>query len=182
MNKIVLKLHMDNFKREKNLPKRTEKAVELSWMDRFRRIHNQDKYFAKNWFWDNFNWSRQSIWVGKFNKMNHLPPSNEQINRFLKKLVHDLDQYNEIKSDLYIKFYFSRHISTGDPDINYLLICNTPGLPEEFSNTLINITFEKYQVTEDLINKNVNFKNLINHYIEWNNFFIYYDLMGETQY
>lgn len=179
MNKIVLKLHVDNFRREKERP---EKDIELSWMDHFRKIYNRDKYFAKNWFWDNFNWSCQSIWVGKFNKMNHLPSSNEQINQFLKKLIGDLDQCSGIKSNIYIKFYFSRNISTGDPDINYLLICNTPRLPEEFSNTLINITFEKYQVTEDLINKNVNFKNLINHYIEWNNFYIHYDLMGETQY
>jgi len=157
-------------------------SEEPSWMDRFRSLSDMNKNHARYWFWDNFDWSTQSLWIGKFNKMNHLPPKNEQINVFLKKLIEDLDRYQNLKLNIYIKLYFSRNITTREPDINYLLICNTPNLPEEFSNTLINIIFEKYQLTETIMNKDDNFKNLVDHYINWNNFYTYYDLMGAVQY
>lgn len=164
ISKIVLKIHQD------------------VWMDKFRNLHNNNKCFAQNWFWDNFDWKKQSLWIGKFNKMNHLPIKNEQITNFLQKLVDDLNKNTDIRSQIYIKFYFSRNIKSGEPDINYLLICNTPQLPEEFTNSIINVVFEQYQLTESIINKEDNFKRLIDHYISWNNFYTYYDLMGELQF
>lgn len=152
------------------------------WMDQFRDLSNTNKKHARHWFWDNFDWNTQSLWIGKFNKMNHLPAQNNQINEFLKKLIDDLDRYQNLKSSVYVKLYFSRNTTTKEPDINYLLICDSPKLPEEFSNTLINIIFETYQLTKTIINKDDNFKNLVDHYINWNNFYTYYDLMGAIQY
>jgi len=172
--KIPIKLHQNNVK--SNLQE------QCSWMERFRNLSNTNKTHAKYWFWDNFDWTKQSLWIGKFNKMNHLPTKNDQISEFLKKLIDDMDKYQNLKLNVYVKLYFSRNITTKEPDINYLLICNTPELPEEFTNTLLNIVFERYQLTEEVIHKDDNFKNLINHYINWNNFYTYYDLMGALQY
>jgi hypothetical protein len=152
------------------------------WMDKFRTLSDTNKSHAKYWFWDNFDMERQSLWIGKFNKMNRLPSSNLQIVNFLKKLVKDLDQNPAIKSKVYVKLYFSRNTTTHEPDINCLLICNTPKLPEEFSDTLINVVFEKYQLTKAIIERDDNFKTLIDHYINWNNFYNHYDLMGELHY
>lgn len=180
--KILLKLSNKNLKIHTIEREPQTSDEKLSWTDNFKKLCDTDKKFAKYWFWDNFDWSSQSIWIGKFNKMNHLPPKNEQINSFLKKLVDDMDTYHEMKSLIYIKFYFSRNISSGEPDINYLLVCNTPKLPTDFANTLTDVVFEKYQLTEAIVNKECNFKNLIDHYINWNNFYTYYDLMGELQY
>jgi len=151
-----------------------------NWMDKFRKIVGDNKKHAQYWFWENFNIEQQSIWIGKFNKMNNLPQSDDQIIFILKKIMDDLEP--SIKSRMYIKLYFSRNVSNHEPEINYLLICNTPNLPSEFSNTLMNVVFEKYQLTKNIIDKNENFKKLINHYINWNNFYNYYDLMGELQY
>ncbi len=153
-----------------------------SWVNNFRDVYNEDRHFAKHWFWDNFNWDQQSIWIGKFNKTNNLPDNNEQINDFLKRLVDDLNKYPSIRSEMYIKFYFSRNVKTHEPEINYLLICNGRNFPEEFSGTLVNITFERYQLTESILNKDKDFKRLLNHYLNWSNFYIYYNLMEELQY
>lgn len=154
----------------------------ISWTDQFKYLYSTNTKFATYWFWDNFDWSRQSLWVGKFNKMNRLPPTIEQINLFMKKLIEDLDTFLDMKASIYIKFYISKHITSCENDINYLLVCNTPKLPTNFSNTLIDIVFEKYQLTEAIYNKDCNFKKLIDHYINWNNFYTYYDLMGEIVY
>lgn len=150
-----------------------------TWMDDFRSIHDHNQVSATYWFWDHFDWSSQSLWIGKINRMNRLPTTDEQISAFLKKLIHDLDQNLNLQSKLYIKFYFSRNINTHEPEINYLLICDSPQLPNEFSNTLIDIVFERYQLTETIINQNDMFKSLINHYLHWNNFYTYYNLMSE---
>jgi hypothetical protein len=155
---------------------------DASWVNNFRDIYNEDRHFAKHWFWDNFDWNQQSIWIGKFNKTNNLPDSNEQINDFLKRLVDDLNKHPHIRSEIYVKFYFSRNVKTHEPEINYLLICNGHKFPEEFSGTLVNITFEKYQLTESIINRDKAFKRLLNHYLNWSNFYIYYNLMEELHY
>lgn len=167
ISKIVLKLH----------------AVKSpsNWLSQFRRLHNTDKYYARNWFWDNFDWNQQSLWIGKFNKMNQLPNKDNQIISFMKKIVDDVNQSDKLKSDIYIKLYYSKNTTTNDPEINYLIICNTPQLPDDFSDTIASIVFERYQLTEKLLTKESDFKNLINHYIQWNNFYTYYDLMGEVQ-
>ena len=154
----------------------------VTWINQFRNVYNDSKYDAKFWFWDNFNWSTQSIWIGKINKMNHLPSTNIQINNFLKKLIDDLNQYDSIKSHIYVKLYFSRNTTSGEPDINYLMICDDVELPEQFSNTLIDIMFEKYKITKSTVNKDNNIKNLINHYINWGNFYNHCDLIGEMNY
>jgi hypothetical protein len=187
--KITLKVHetSDEVKEVNEVKgvnglKGIKEVTEWSWMDQFRTLSTKNKSHARYWFWDNFNWHTQSLWIGKLNKINHLPPKDTQINDFLKKLIDDLDCYPEIKKNIYIKLYFSRNTHTKEPDINYLLICNTPELPEEFSNTLLSVIFERYQLTERIINKDDNFKNLVNHYINWNNFYNYYDLMGVLQY
>lgn len=172
-SKIVLKLHHNQKEDKKNTQ---------SWIDKFRDLYTQNRYEAKFWFWDYFNWEQQSLWIGRFNKTNNLPSDNEQINNFMKKLIDDLNQYSDIKSKVYIKFYFSRNVRTNEPDINYLLMCDTPQLPDIFANTLVNIVFERYQLTKTTIDKDKNFKNLIDHYINWNNFYSYYDLMRESYY
>ena len=153
-----------------------------SWVNNFRDVYDESRHFAKYWFWDNFDWKKQSIWIGKFNQTNNLPDNNQQINNFLLRLVDDLNRYPLIKSEIYIKFYFSRNIKTTQPEINYLLICNGPHLPEKFLGTLVDITFEKYQLTESIVNKDKDFKRLLNHYLNWSNFYIYYNLMEELQY
>jgi hypothetical protein len=150
-----------------------------SWTDHFRDLSKKNKQNAKYWFWDTFNWESQSLWVGKLNRMNHLPTTDDQIKKFLGKLIDDLGQSTYLKSAVYIKFYFSRNITTHEPDVNYLMICDTPQIPEDFESTLVDIMFEKYQLTESLISKNDDFKNMIDHYINWSNFYTYYDLMGE---
>src|SRR5207253_10283427 len=76
--------------------------VSPSWVNNFRDVYKEDRHFAKHWFWDNFHWDRQSMWIGKFNKTNNLPDNNQQINNFLKRLVNDLDKYSQIKSEIYI--------------------------------------------------------------------------------
>lgn len=154
-------------------------VLEDSWIRDFKKIFSENKKYAQYWFWDHFNWKTQSLWIGKFNKINNLPTSDDCINQFISKIIADLAQYNTVKDQVYIKFYFSRNSSNKEPDINYLLICNNPCLPSDFSNSLANIIFEKYQITEALLERNSQLKNLIDHYINWNNYYTYYDLMGE---
>ena len=165
----------------KKIRLRVNKNINV-WMDQFREIYTGDKSQGKFWFWDNFDWKTQSLWIGKFNRMNHLPETDQQIKTFLQKLVEDLNHNKELKSILYIKFYFSRNISTGLPEINYLMICNNPQLPTEFSDTLTSVMFEQYPITETIVEKDQSFKELINHYLNWSNYYTYYDLIGEVQY
>ena len=153
-----------------------------NWLENLRKLCQSDKHQAKYWFWDNFKWNRHSLWIGKFNKMNHLPDSEDKIKLFLNKIVDDLQRSSSLKSKIYVKIYFSRNITTREPDINYLLVCDTPQLPNEFESTFLGVMCEKYQLTESLINRNPTFKNLINHYINWSNFYTHYDLQGEHQF
>jgi hypothetical protein len=153
-----------------------------SWIERFKNLYENNKQHAKCWFWDNFNWSNQSLWIGKINRLNHLPTDDDRVFNFLKKLITDLNNYTTIKSQIYVKFYFSRNVTTKDPEINYLLICNNPHLPPEFEETLVNVVFEKYQLTQSIVDKDPHFKDLINHYINWSNFYTYYDLMRELHF
>jgi hypothetical protein len=172
----------DNIIQESVINQPTEKNDKITWTDDFKNLYHRNKKFAEYWFWDHFDWSKQSLWIGKFNKMNHLPENNDKVVSFLSKLLNDMDRYEELKHAMYIKFYFTRNVTTREADINFLLVCNTPKLPENFSNLIIDVVFEKYQLTESIVNKEENFKNLINHYINWNNFYTYYDLMGEMEY
>lgn len=146
-----------------------------SWTQRFRHIHNDNLTY---WFWDHFDWNKQSLWIGKFNRMNHLPLRDDQIINFLNKLINDLNQNTELKNKLYIKFYFTRNINNSEPEINYLLISDSQQLPPDFSDTLINIVFERYQLTENIINQNENFRKIINHYIDWGGYYPYQHLMS----
>ena len=163
-------------------PSPDQSLIPPTWINNFRDVYNENRHFAKHWFWDNFNWQTQSIWIGKFNKSNNLPNNNDQIVSFLQRLVTDLNRDPKIKSQVYLKFYFSRNVKTNDPEINYLLICNGTEVPEEFIGTLVDITFEKYQLTENILNKDKDFKRMLNHYLNWSNFYIYYNLMEELQY
>jgi hypothetical protein len=153
-----------------------------TWIDRYRRAYTKDQYLAKFWFWDNFNWDKQSLWIGRFNPHNSLPENDREIGEFLQRLMVDLNNQHGIKSQIYMKLYFSRNTKNNEPEINYLIICNNPQLPEVFKNTLVNITFEKYQLTQSILNMDKDFKRLLNHYLNWNNFYIYYNLMEELQY
>lgn len=153
-----------------------------TWVNKFRNVYEEDKHFAKHWFWDNFHWGTQSLWIGKFNKTNNLPDSDELINDFLKHLINELNHREDLRSHIYIKFYFSRNYRTKEPEINYLLICDQPKLPQSFMGSLVDITFERYQLTELIINRDADFKKMINHYLNWSNFYIYYNLMEELQY
>lgn len=157
-------------------------ATPASWVDNFRNVYSEDKHFAKHWFWDNFQWDKQSLWIGKFNKTNHLPDNDSQIIDFLKLLINNLNQKVGLQAQIYIKFYFARNFKTKDPEINYLLICNKSQLPNIFLGTLVDITFERYQLTESIINRDSDFKRMLNHYLNWSNFYIYYNLMEELQY
>ncbi len=153
-----------------------------SWIDKFRDIYNNDKYLLKCWFWDNFNWNQNTIWIGKYHCIDQLPESNEEIIQVLNQLVSNLDQYPQIKSQVYLKFYFSRNIETNQPEINYLMLCNHTQLPAEFLNTTINQSFEKYQLTKAILDLDQDFKKMVNHYLNWSNFYIYYSLLEELQY
>src|SRR5436190_22053991 len=93
-----------------------------SWITDFRDVYNDDKHFAKFWLWDNLKWDQHSIWIGKLDTSCQLPDDDQVISQFLHYLVDDLNQYPEIKSQVYLKFYFSRNIETRDPEINYLLL------------------------------------------------------------
>jgi hypothetical protein len=153
-----------------------------SWIDKFRDIYNNDKYLLKCWFWDNFNWNQNTIWIGKYHCIDQLPESNEEIIKVLNQLMSNLDKYPQIKSQVYLKFYFSRNIETNQPEINYLMLCNHQQLPAEFLNTTINQSFEKYQLTKAILDLDQDFKKMVNHYLNWSNFYIYYSLMEELQY
>ena len=153
-----------------------------SWMNQFRHVASGDRSKAECWFWDHFNWNSQSLWIGKLNTQNHLPTDDEGVVSFMNKLIVDLNNYPSLRGSIYIKMYFSRNIKNKEPDINYLLVCNSPVLPPELTCSLVGIVFEKYQITEALTNKHSNFKNMINHYINWNNFYNYHDLIGELEF
>ena len=137
--------------------RRAKTDLHLNWMDQLRQLSMSDKTHAQYWFWDHFNWTQHSLWIGKLNRLNRLPVSNEDVIIFIRKLIRDITDCPQLQSSIYVKFYFSRNIKTGDPDINYLLICNTPTLPIEFKTTLIEIIFEKYQLTESFIKKDPTF-------------------------
>lgn len=158
------------------------KEKEDSWVERFKQVCISDQNFATYWFWDNFNWNKQSMWIGKFNKINHLPSSDEQILCFIKKIIDDLNRYSDLKQNIYLKIYFSRDVTSNQPEINYLLICNYRQLPPNFENTLLNVIFERYQITDIIAQKDPNIKKLIEHYIIWNNYFPYCDLINQVQF
>jgi hypothetical protein len=183
-NKVKLKLSpklkaLDAFNNKLNNTKNLEYN---SWLTNFRNICKNDKSMAKTWFWDNIDLNTQSIWIGKFNTSNHLPQHNAQILSFIDYLINDLSKHEIISNTIYIKFYFTRNTRTQTPEINYLLISNDSKIPDEFTNTFTYIMFEKYQVTQNLINRDSDFKNLVNHYLEWNGFYTYYDLVGEKEF
>lgn len=149
------------------------------WLLQFRQISKINKSNAQYWFWDHFDWKTNSLWIGKFNQNNHLPQTDDQIIQILNKLLKDISDY-KLDDTLYIKFYLSRNVNTHCPELNYLMICDHTNVPEIFSNTLTDVLFDRCQITECFINDNTSIKNLINHYISWNNFYTYYDLMGEV--
>ncbi len=148
----------------------------------FQNVYPNDTHLSKCWFWDNFNWNQNSIWIGKHNCPDDLPQDDEKVKIYLTSLLENLNQSSQLQANIYMKFYLSRNVETDQPEINYLLLCNHQQLPLEFINTQVNQEFEKYQLTERIINLESEFKNLVNHYLNWNNFYIYYNLMTELQY
>jgi len=156
-----------------------ESCPSSSWIDRFRRCCN-DSYFAQNWFWSNFDWGQQSLWIGKFSKTHNLPRDNTQTLDLIKKIIEDIDKYPEIKSSMFIKFYYSKNTRTQEPEINYLVICDQPTLPTVFKLTFAYLLFETYQLTQKILDMDPDFKKMVNHYLCWNNFYAYYELMNEV--
>lgn len=151
-----------------------------SWIQTFREVYNEDKYLARHWFWDNLDWSKRSIWIGHYVYSSRLPKTDEGISLFLENIIRNLDILD--KSEIYIKFYFSRQSRTNDPEINYLMVCDRPTLPEKFSDTLVKSMFDQYQLTKEIIEQDPDFKRMLNHYIDWSNFYVYYNLMQEVQF
>ena len=130
---------------------------------------------------EDFYWQRQSIWIGQFSSPQQLPAGDSHVGDFMQRLIDDLNQTASHRSSIYIKFYFSKNNKTRQPEIHYMLICNHAQLPESFTSTLVNVTFEKYQLTEQLISQDKDFKKMLDHYLNWNNFYIYYNLIHELQ-
>jgi hypothetical protein len=154
-----------------------------TWTKTFKNLYCKDKDIARNWFWQHFDWKNQSIWVGKLTNLKRIPNDDETINNLINKLIDELNTSEKLKNRLYLKFYFSRNTNTKEPEVNYLMVCNSSvQLPAEFENSIINLTFEKYQITEKIFNGDPKFKQLVNHYIDWNNFYNYYNLIWEKVY
>lgn len=153
-----------------------------SWCQQFRQISTIDRYLATYWFWDHFDWSQQSIWIGKLLVTIELPEDNEDIKQKMCDWFIDLSSNGLTTDDVYLKLYFSRDIQTQNPEIHYILICNNTQIPQVFENTIIGQSFEKYRITHDLLQHNPKFMNLLDHYLNWSNFYVHYNLMEELEF
>jgi hypothetical protein len=152
--------------------------MENSFISNFRNIKNQK--LIKDWFWENYNWNKNSIWIGKFiNSSFLLDNSNtNSISQLIETLINDLSLKVD-KKTIYFKIYHAKNIKNNNHELNFLLISNTLDINKEFNNTLINIMFESYQITKEIFYSNNEFKEIINHYLLWSNYFKYFNLLNE---
>lgn len=154
----------------------------MSFVLTYRSIYLNNKFRLRNWFWNTFNWNRESIWIGKL-PSNNLPNTDNEIIEFVKSLQNDftnkLSNDNLAPSGIYLKIYFARNVRNGSPELNYLIISDTLKLPTEFSRTMIGIISEKYQVVKDFVDTDEEFKELLDHYLIWCNYYKYYNLICE---
>lgn len=151
----------------------------MSFVLTYRSIYLNNKFRLRNWFWSTFNWNRESIWIGKLPSTN-LPNTDSEIIEFVKSIQNDFK--SKISGNgIYLKIYFARSTRNKSPELNYVLISDTLTLPADFSRTMIGIISEKYQVTQDFINMDEDFKELLNHYLIWCNYYKYYNLICEIE-
>jgi hypothetical protein len=154
--------------------------MENSFISNFRNIKNEK--LIKSWFWKNFNWNKNSIWIGKFINTTFLINSNiNVISQLIETLINDLELKVNKKS-IYFKIYHSQNIKNNNYELNFLLINNDINLDNEFNNTLINAMFESYQLTKEIYYSNNEFKEVINHYLLWSNYFKYFNLIKEIEF
>jgi hypothetical protein len=154
--------------------------MENSFISNFRNIKNEK--LIKSWFWKNFNWNKNSIWIGKFINTTFLINSNiNSISQLIETLINDLESKVNKKS-IYFKIYHSQNIKNNNYELNFLLINNDINLDNEFNNTLINAMFESYQLTKEIYYSNNEFKEVINHYLLWSNYFKYFNLIKEIEF
>jgi hypothetical protein len=154
--------------------------MENSFISNFRNIKNTK--LIKSWFWQNFNWNKNSIWIGKFINTSFLVNSNiNSISQLIETLINDLESKVD-KKTIYFKIYHSQNIKNNNYELNFLLISNDINLNDEFNNTLIYAMFESYKLTKEIYYSNIEFKEVINHYLLWSNYFKYFNLIKEIQY
>ena len=63
--------------------------------------------------------------------------------------------------------------------ITYIMIYDGPELPKDFTNSMMNIVFGKYQVTDIDVCKHSNIKTLVNEYINYTGSLADYPLIKE---
>ena len=134
------------------------------WLCQFRQT---PKIYVQSWFWSNFDWTKMSVWIGKLNQLNNLPKNT---NEFLKRIIDDLKSLG-LDQSLFVKFYHCRNVWVKCNEVNCMIICDRPTLPEGYSETLLGVMFETYQLTKDLIDIDSDFQRLLDHYLTWNGFY-----------
>jgi hypothetical protein len=150
----------------------------MEWIDQLRIMTlKNNRSLTTSWFWKNFNFDNQSLWIGKLNEAN-LPDDSQAICEFMQLIASDF-QLKVEKKDAFLKLYYATNSRTNLPEINYLVVCAHKNLPANFDKTFISIMFEKYQLTSRIINMDKDFRKLLEHYLIWSNFYTYQNLVKE---
>ena len=147
----------------------------MNFVSSYREISKNNKYRLKNWFWTNFNFTENSIYIGKL--YCNLPESDDNINNFLLMILNDFNTKIN-PENTYLKIYFSKNVKTGKPEINYIII-STGNLDPNFNNTLLHATSEQYKLTKDYIDSDDEFRELLDHYLIWRNYYKFFNLINE---
>jgi hypothetical protein len=149
-----------------NLHQNGDGNGDIGWIDAFR---SQDPRHQAYWFWCHFTPKEQSLWIGQLRNPYQLPP--DELNRidYMKTMITRM----RIKyPNIYLKLYYTTNYRTQEPEMNYLMIYNHSDV---FSNSTDSIdiddAFERYEITQELLNERPDFKDMISHYLNWNNYF-----------
>ena len=135
-----------------------------------KELHNQrqihDRRVVKAWFENTFDWSRQSIWVGRIKSTILLPDDDQQIIELINRLLAEVEPY---KSQIFINFHYL--IQNKRRIIEYLMICESPEIFEQLNVCGVKLMFDYFQITKEMLEKDHLISKLFDDYLAYSGIF-----------
>lgn len=149
-----------------------EQVEYKSWIDRLREKIKTPEIFY--WFKDQIDWSRYSIWIGKFYSVTPITNYNSVV-EFLNLTANNAFEQID-KSKLYLRFYISKstriNLLSDDDEyqINCFIVYDGTDFMTDIHTRLLSNFFHCYEFTQDMFGDE-EYVDLLKHYLSGSSFY-----------
>lgn len=150
-------------------------------INQFGNIHQNYSNLFRYWFWENMDWSKYNIWIGHKYDTSYcsnlstnqpsLSPNPQQWTQYITDLCQQLQV--QFQHQVVIKTYITDNYTENRHSAYSLIITDKNTLLPDFIKT----HFYVYQLTQDMVNNDNKYNDILNHYILWSNVYQYQSLI-----